>query len=224
MRFRKLHSPEDIVALTEELGFLPFFAGEIPGFSVEERCPPELWFSEKADGPWEWKGPAARSGQCVYGKFFGGRAGFISKEWFPDFANLRRDGYDFDARYEDGLAARKDKEVYDTVTEHRALLSKELKRLCNYRKGGNRGFDTVMTRLQMQAYVTIGDFVYLQDKFGQTYGWGVAQYTTPEMQFGYDFVTSAYRKGPAESRFDILAHLKRILPDADEAQLLKLMK
>ena len=224
MRFHELRSPEDIVTLTAELGFLPFFAGDIPGFSVEECCPPELWFSEEADGPWEWIGPAARSGQCAYGKFFGGRAGFISKEWFPNFANLRRDGYDFDARYEDGLAARKDKEVYDTLTEHGTLLSKELKRLCNYRKGGNKGFDTVITRLQMQAYVTIGDFVYMQDKFGQTYGWGVAQYTTPEAQFGYDFVTSAYRRNPAESKADILAHLKGVLPDADEAQLLKLMK
>ena len=224
MRFRELRSPEDIVALTAELGFLPFFAGEIPGFSVEDCCPPELWFSENADGPWEWKGPAARSGQCVYGKFFGGKAGFISKEWFPGFANLRRDGYDFDARYEEGLAARKDRAVYDTLTEHGALLSKELKRLCNYHKGGNKGFDTIITRLQMQTYVTIGDFVYLQDKYGQTYGWGVAQYTTPEARFGYDFVTSAYRKDPAESKADILAHLKSILPDADEAQLLKLMK
>lgn len=224
MRFHELRSPEDIVSLTLELGFLPFFAGEIPGFSVEECCPPELWFSENVDGPWEWKGPVACSGQCVYGKFFGGKAGFISKECFPDFANLRRDGYDFDARYEDGLAARKDRDVYDTITEHGELLSKELKRLCNYRRGGNKGFDTVITRLQMRTYVTIGDFVYLQDKFGQTYGWGVAQYTTPEAQFGYDFVTSAYRKDPAKSRADILAHLKSILPDADETQLLKLMK
>lgn len=224
MRFRELRSPEDIVALTAELGFLPFFAGEIPGFSVEECCPPELWFSENADGPWEWKGPVARSGQCVYGKFFGGRAGFISKEWFPDFANLRRDGYDFDARYEDGLASYRDKEIYDTIAKQETLLSKDLKRLCNYGKDGKKGFDTMITRLQMQTYVTIGDFVYLQDKFGQTYGWGVAQYTTPEAQFGYDFVTSAYRKDPAESKADILAHLKRVLPDADEAQLLKLMK
>ena len=82
----------------------------------------------------------------------------------------------------------------------------------------------MITRLQMQTYVTIGDFVYLQDKFGQPYGWGVAQYTTPDAQLGYDFVTSAYRKEPAESRADILAHLQSILPDADETQLLKLMK
>ena len=224
MRFQALRSPEDIISLTTELGFLPFFAGEIPGFSVEECCPPELWFSEEADGPWEWKGPAARSGQCVYGKFFGGKAGFISREWLPDFANFRRDGYDFDARYEDGLASRKDKEVYDTTAEHGALLSKELKRLCNYRKGRNTGFDTVITRLQMQTYLIIGDFVYLRDKFGQVYGWGVAQYTTPEAQFGYDFVTSAYRKKPADSKAHILAHLRIVLPDAEEAQLLHLLK
>lgn len=91
MKTYELRSPEDIAALTEEWGFLPFFAGEIPGFSVEECCPPELWFSEEEDGPWEWKGPVARSGRCVYGKFFGGRAGFISREWLPDFANFRRD-------------------------------------------------------------------------------------------------------------------------------------
>ena len=28
--------------------------------------------------------------------------GFISKKWLPVFANYRRDGYDFDALYEDG--------------------------------------------------------------------------------------------------------------------------
>lgn len=224
MHFPALHSQKDIISLTKELGFLPFFAGEISGFSVEECCPPELWFSEEADGPWEWKGPIARSGQCVYGKFFGGRAGFISREWLPDFANFRRAGYDFDARYEDGLAPRKDKEVYDMTVEHGALLSKKLKRLCNYRKSGNRGFDTVITRLQMQTYLTIGDFVYMRDKFGRVYGWGVAQYTTPEAQFGYDFVTSAYRKNPIDSKAHILTHLKSILPDAEETQLLKLIK
>ena len=223
MKFPELRSPEDIIALTEETGFLPFFAGDIPGLSVEEHCPPELWFSDEADGPWEWKGPIARSGRCVYGKFFGGKAGFVSREWFPDFANLRRDGYDFDARYDDGLASRKDKDVYDTVAEHGALLSRELKRLRNYRKGGNTGFDTVITRLQMQTYITIGDFVYSQDKFGRPYGWGIAEYTTPETQLGPDFVTSAYQRKPEGSRERILAYLRGVLPEVPEKRLLKLI-
>ncbi len=224
MKFPELRSAEDIIELTTEAGFLPLFAGDIPGFSVEDCCPPELWFSDEADGPWEWKGPIARSGTCIYGKFFGGRAGFISREWLPDFANLRRDGYDFDARYDDGLASRKDKDVYDTVAEHGAILSRELKRLRNYRKGGNTGFDTVITRLQMQTYITIGDFAYMKDKFGRPYGWGVAEYTTPEALFGYDFVASAYRRKPEESKERILAHLRGILPEAGEEQLLKLLR
>ena len=40
-----LRSAEDIIALTEELGFLPFFRNGISGFSIEERTLPELWLA-----------------------------------------------------------------------------------------------------------------------------------------------------------------------------------
>ncbi len=223
-RLFEIRSADDVIRLVEDVGFLPFFANHIPGFSVEECCPRELWFEEGVDGPWEWKGPIARSGRCVYGKFYGGKAGFVSRAWFPDFANFRRDGYDFDARYDDGLASRKDKDIFDTVSEHGALLSKDLKDICNYRRGGNKGFDTVITRLQMQAYITIADFVYMRDKHGKTYGWGVAKYSTPEVQLGVDFTTSAYCREPEESRGRILAHLKTVLPEAGTEQLSKLIK
>ncbi len=224
MNLPEIRSAEELQALVQQLGFLPFFKHEIPGFSVEECCPKELWFAEDVDGPWEWKGPVARSGQCVYGKFFRGKAGFISMEWFPDFANYRRDGYDFDARFEDELASYKDKGIYDTVEAHGRLLSKQLKELCNYRKGGNKGFDTVITRLQMQTYITVADFVYMKDRYGQPYGWGVAEYTTPEHLFGYDAVTAAYHRDPEESRERVLAHLIRLLPEATEHQIARLIR
>ena len=92
---RQLHSADGLIAAVEQHGFLPFFRNEIHGFSIEELCPPELWFADDVDGPWEWKGPAARSGKCLYGKLFNKKAGFVSREWIPDFANFRRDGYDF---------------------------------------------------------------------------------------------------------------------------------
>ena len=223
MKFGELRSAQDIVRLVQEVGFLPFFKNDIKGFSVEECCPRELWFAADADGPWEWKGPVARSGKCVYGKLFNGKAGFVSLEWFPDFANYRRDGYDFDTLYEVGKAPRKDKDVYDTVSAHGVLLSKDLKKICNYRKDGNKGFDTVITRLQMQTYVSIADFVYMRDKFGKIYGWGVAEYTTPEEQFGYDLVTSAYERDPQDSKQRIIEHLSDVLSNAGEAQILKLI-
>ena len=68
----------------------------------------------------------------------------------------------------------------------RGILNLERYIHANYRKGGNTGFDTVITRLRMQTYITIGDFVYSQDKFGRPYGWDIAEYTTPEMQLGPD--------------------------------------
>lgn len=218
-----LRCPDDVAELTEALGFLPFFANGIPGFSVEEHTPRELWFTE-ADGPWEWKGPIARTKRCLYGKFFGGKAGFISLEWFPDFANYRRDGFDFDSRYESGLASRKDMNVYDTVSRYGTVLSKKLKSLCGYSKGGEKGFDGVITRLQMQTYICVADFEYMRDKYGKQYGWGVARYSTPEELLGYEAVTSAYSREPSESLERILDHLKNVLPEADGARLLKMIK
>ncbi len=223
MRFSSLESAEDLIRLVGEIGFLPFFRNEIEGFSVEELCLPELWFDDDVDGPWEWKGPVARSGKCIYGKLFGGRAGFVSAEWLPDLANYRRDGYDFDARFDDELASYKDKGIYDAVAASGALLSKELKEKCDYRKGGNKGFDTVITRLQMQTYINIADFVYMKDKLGNVYGWGVAKYSTPEAMFGYEYVTSAYVRDPAESKERMRAHLTGLLPDADERQILRVL-
>lgn len=224
MRFSELRSPEALIGLVEEIGFLPFFANPVPGFSVEECCPRELWFAEGVDGPWEWKGPAARSGKCVYGKLFRGKAGFVSREWLPELANFRRDGYDFDARFDDGLASVKDRDVYNAVSAHGPILSVDLRELLDYRKGGNHGFDTVITRLQMQTYVTVADFVYPLDRHGRPYGWGIAQYTTPEAQLGGELVSGAYTRDPEGSRARILSHLRRLLPDIPEPSLEKLIK
>lgn len=218
-----IYNAEDLLNKVEEYGFLPFFKNGIPGYSVEEMCPQELWFTDK-EGPWEWKGPVAKSGRCIYGKFFNGKAGFVSKEWIPDFVNYRRDGYDFDARYEDGLAFYKDKELFDTIAEHEVILSKELKEIHNYRKGGNKGFDTIMTRLQMQSYVCVADFVYAKDKLGNPYGWGIAQYTTPEYFFGYDFIASAYSTEPTISKQKMMDRVKAVLPTASEQQIEKLLR
>lgn len=219
-----LHGPESLITLTEKIGFLPFFRNAIEGFSIEDCCPPSLWFADGVDGPWEWKGPAARSGRCVYGKFFAGKAGLVSLAWLPDFVNFRRDGYDFDARFDDGLSSFREKALYDTVAEAGAMLSGDLKELCNYRKGGNKGFDTLITRLQMQTYLCIGDFVYKKDKTGKPYGWGVAKYTTPEALLGEQTVRSAYARNPAESGERILRHLRALLPQAEEKQLLRMLR
>lgn len=218
-----LTGPAVIRETVQRLGFLPFFKNEIPGFSIAEHTPAHLWFSDTEEGPWEWKGPIIRGGDCVYGKFFRGRAGYISRDWYPIFANYRRNGYDFDALYDDGFAPYGDKQIFDVLASHGSLLSRELKTLSGYGKGGEKGFDPRITRLQMQCYVLIEDFVYMQDKLGKEYGWGVAQYALPETVFGEDFMAAAYREDPAASKARVYAQLRAICPEASDKQIKKLL-
>ena len=222
-----IRSMDELVRIIDELGFVPFFENEIPGFSIEEHIARECWYggsSESFWDAWEWKGPVIQLKKCAYGKFLKGKAMYISMKWFPDFANFRRDGYDFDARYEDGLASYNDKVLFELLDTNPPILSKPLKKLGDYRKGGKKGFDTSITRLQKQCYVVISDFRYMTDKNGNEYGWGVAEYSTPEKFFGKKFMDKVYKRKPEESYELIMKQLKKILPGVDQKNLEKILK
>ena len=119
-----IHTVDEAVEYINKVGFLPLFKNEIPGFSLEERTAPEYWWSGDAKSdPWEWREIIARSGKVAYGKFFDKKAGFISKQWFPYFANFRRDGYDFDALWDDEKASIRQKKIMDFYLEENAVLS-----------------------------------------------------------------------------------------------------
>lgn len=220
MKIPTLTTEAILSEVIQEVGFLPYFASRLHGLSIEEHTRYEQWMGDEF-GPWDWKGPLLRAGGCVYGKFFGNKAGFISTNWFPDFANYRRDGYDFDARYDEGLAPFRDKELYDLIETHGPALSKQLKELGDYRKGGKSGFETRITHLQMQTYVVISDFVYQTDQYGQPYGWGIAKYATAEQFLKETFTDTVYQRTPEESKQRIAQHLKQLLPEESEAAILK---
>lgn len=221
-----IRTKQDMIDAVEKFGFLPFFAGSIPGFSIEEHVGRDVWYTS-ADGEWkvwEWKGPVIREAGCAYGKFLENKAVFISREWFPDFANYRRDGYDFDARFDDGLASYRDKDLFELLDANAPIISKRLKSQGDYHKGGKKGFDTIITRLQAQCYVIISDFVYAMTKTGNTYGWGIAEYSTPEKFFGEDFTSRVYQRSPEESYQRIYDHLRSLFPDAEENAIRKILK
>ena len=218
-----IRTKQDMADAVQTVGFLPLFRNSVPGFSIEERAAPEAWFSGES-GVWEWKGPVIRETGCAYGKFFEKKAAFVSAEWFPDFANFRRDGYDFDARFDDGLASFQDKALFELVDANAPIVSKRLKELGDYRKGGRKGFDTSMSRLQAQCYCVISDFVYPADKRGKQYGWGVAEYSTPEKFMGNRFAEAVYQRTPEESRRRVSEYLRRLLPHATEAAIQKFLR
>ncbi len=217
-----IRSREDLVGLIGELGFLPAFRNAVPGFSVEDCIAPEYWFSGDGEGFWEWKGPVIRESGCAYGKLLSGRAAFLTPDWYRELANYRRDGYDFDARWDEGLAAARDKQVFDVLWERGSLLSRELNRLSS--GGGSRkDFAEVMTRLQMQGYVVISNFEYEVNRRGEPYGWGVTRYETPESRFGAAFADAVYAHTPAESKRLLRERLRRLLPDTEERTIERLL-
>ena len=211
-----IHSKEDLTDMIREVGILPFFTNSVEGWSVEEHIDPALWFTDQ-EGPWEWKGQLASARQCVYGKFIRNKAAFISPEWFADLANWRRDGYDWEGWVEDGKAYYKDILLMQYLDKHPGVLSKYAKKECGFTKG----YDTVITRLQMQTFVILSDFRYNLTKEGVPYGWGNAVIDQTERWLGEDLLEVASDRNPTESFEFMIRHLLRIMPDADEDAMRK---
>lgn len=162
----------------------------------------------------------------AYGKFFDKKAGFISKEWLPYFLNFRRDGYDFNAFWEDGKASFKQKRIMDLYAEglqNREYYSNDLKQTAGFGKGGEKGFEGIITGLQMQLYLCVRDFRQRKNKRGEAYGWPIAVYATPEHLLGYDYVTSAYKEDPEMSVQRIADHMTDIFPLATPKQIRKVI-
>ena len=124
---KNVKNMEDAAKAVEKYGMLPFFTNSISGFSLEETVTPDIWFTDK-EGPWEWKGPLIRKKGFFYGKFFENKAAYVAPEWFLRLANYRRNGYDFDARFEDELASYQDKYLFELTDSMAPVLSKDLKK------------------------------------------------------------------------------------------------
>lgn len=217
---------DELEAYIDEIGFLPLFKNEIPGFSVEERTLPGYWWSgDTAHDPWEWRAIVAERGHIAYGKFFDKKAGFISRKWMPYFANWRRDGYDFDARWDDEKAQLRQKKVMDLFMgeEGTCLFSNEVKKLAGFGKEGEKNFDGVITELQMETYLTVRCFKRRRNKAGEEYGWAVAVYTMPETLWGAEAIAEGYKEEPEESHRKIVEHIRDIYPIATEKMIKKVI-
>ncbi len=220
-----IKSVEGLKDFIEEIGFLPLFENAIEGFSVEEHTDPYSWWcgNGKKD-PWEWRTVIAAEGKFAYGKFFGKKAGFISRKWFPYFANMRRDGYDFDSLWDDGKASLRQKKIMDLFDDDTRLFSYEIKEKAGFGKGGEKNFEGTMADLQMHTYLCMRDFKRKVNKKGIEYGWDVAIFAKPEQIFGYNHVSKAYKESPEESAARIVKQIKKFYPEANDRDIKKILK
>ncbi len=122
------------------------------------------------------------------------------------------------------MVSYRENDLYNLINNNSPILSKKLKEIGNYKKGGKIGFETLITKLQEKCYVITNDFVYLRDKNGNPYGWGVAEYTTPEKFYGKSFANKTYKRTPEESYERMFNHLSEILPDASDKEIKRILK
>ena len=104
----------------------------------------------------------------------------------------------------------------------RELYTYEMKEKGGFGKGGEKNFEGVLTRLQMQTYLVVKDFRPRLNKKGEEYGWPVAIMTPPEYMWGYKHVTERYKETPEESFAGIAKQIGRHF-DADAKAVRKII-
>ena len=219
---KEIYNSAQLIALIQELGFLPLLDSGIAGYSAEELVSDDCRYVVLPDGGWDWplwkwKGPIVMEGNCVYGKFFDKKAGFISKAWWPDFYNYRRSQHPVPAE------SSIEETILLTLQEQGSMITRELRAACGFTGPKMRSkFDAYVTRLQMGCYIVTEDFVYPQDKHGREYGWGWSLLTTPEQLLGRE--ACLCQRTPEESFQRIYNHFRKLLPEASERQMMKLIK
>ncbi len=217
-----IHSCPELMECVQQVGFLPLLDSGIQGYSAESLMAEECRFTQFEDGSWEWplwqwKGSVVREGGCVYGKFFAGKAGFISREWWHDFYNWRRSRNPVP---EEGSV---EELILETLREHGSMITRKLRAACDFTGKNMRSkFDAYVGRLQMGTYIVTEDFVYPVDKHGREYSFGWSLLTTPEQLMGRE--ACLCERTPEESFQRMQQHLSQLLPNATEKQILKLIK
>ncbi|MBQ6505462.1 MAG: hypothetical protein IJI57_16275 [Flexilinea sp.] len=214
-----VHNFDELTGLIDRVGFLPLFRNGIEGFSVEEYVDPRWWWSgnEERD-PWEWRKLAARDQRMAYGKFFGGKAGIISREWLPVFMSYRRQEYDFEDLWYAGQVQFRQKKIMDCLTGIPEMPGWQIKREAGFGRGGEKNFDGTITALQNMLFVVISDFRPKKNKFGLDYGWDVSVYARPEGIWGETLISEAYRLSPGRSYREIREFMAELYPGFDPKQ------
>lgn len=221
MTYRGIQNCAQLIEFVNEIGFLPLLGMGIEGWSAEEQVDEECGYVKLPDGGWEWplwewKGSVIQESGCAYGKFFHGKAGFVSKAWWPDFCNWRRSRSPQMA--EDSI----EKMILETLKGHGSLITRELRAACGFTGTKMRSkFDSYITRLEMGCRIVTEDFIYPHDRHGKRYGWGWSLLTTPEALLGREACCPDCT--PEESYSRLTEHFRKMLPDVSSTTIRRLL-
>lgn len=195
----KIRTSKDITDAVNYYGILPFY-------NSENVCLESL-SAVSFNKLWDLRYEPTNNKEFVYGKFWNGKAAFVSLELFPHLAALRRDGYDFDSLADEGRASHSEIVIMNAVG---SMLTPSYKLGASL---GLKGYDARVAKLQNKTY--------LCQLFGKSY-MGTALIAPPEEVFGAEYTRSKYNLSLEENS----AALAKApgLKDTDPKTLEKLLK
>ena len=130
--------------------------------------------------PWEWRmrGLEERT-DIVYSKVFFKTSGFITRDWYPYFYAVRRNGELFEEAYARGGISHMAKQIYEIVSAGEVALH-EIKAMGGFGKEDKAQFDKALVELQMGLFITMTGRQQKKNKYGMEYGWNSTVFTTVE--------------------------------------------
>ncbi|WP_310604149.1 AlkZ-related protein [Anaerosporobacter sp.] len=143
---------------------------------------PIKWHTGDAEtDPWEWRMRVLEERDDIaYSKVFFRTSGYITKDWYPYFYAIRRQGETFEETYENGTISHTAKQVYEIISENGATALHEIKQMGGFKKEDNSAFERAMIELQMRMFVTMSGRMQKRNKQGEGYGWSSTVFTTVE--------------------------------------------
>ena len=162
--------------------------------------------------PWEWRMRVLEERTDIaYSKVFFKTSGFITRDWYPYFYAVRRNGETFEEVYERGWISHTAKRIYDIVRNGYVALH-EIKALGGFGKEDKLSFDRAMAGRKQK-----------KNKYGIEYGWNSTVFTTVENFWAErDF---EIRSLDAEESYEkIRKQILQLNPTAEEKTIRKFIK
>ena len=173
--------------------------------------------------PWEWRMRVLEERTDIaYSKVFFKTSGFITKDWYPYFYAVRRNGESFEDAYEQGRISHTAKRIYDIVSQDYISLH-EIKTQGGFGKEDKSQFDRAMIELQMGFYITMTGRKQKKNKYGIEYGWNSTVFTTVE-NFWVERDFDLPKLNAMESYEKIKTQILKLNPNAEEKVIRKFIR